>query len=155
MLDLLMPAARQPAPNSKVGDRIISVGGTVIDSPSKLLATTKSNAGKTVAVVAEHDGKRSVVTVHLRQTSPYMGVAPQSGEEGFEVRRSTWSAPIVAIGVGKDFTIATVKGLGTAIKGLGSIIAGTFTGNSRSPYQRPNRRQQPIIRSDRHYEDRL
>jgi regulator of sigma E protease len=83
-------------------------------------------------VVTESHCHRKTTTVTLRTTSPYLGVGSQSGEEGFEVRRSTWSAPIVAIGVGRDFTIATVKGVGTAFKGLGSIIAGVVTGNGQA-----------------------
>jgi regulator of sigma E protease len=48
------------------------------------------------------------------------------------MRRSTWSAPVVAVGVTYDFTIATVKGLGQALEGVGSIIAGAVTGNSQA-----------------------
>jgi regulator of sigma E protease len=63
----------------------------------------------------------------LHNDKPYLGVAPY--QDGLEIRRSTWSAPVVAVGVMKDFTIATFKGLGTALKGLGSLTAGFFSGN--------------------------
>jgi regulator of sigma E protease len=129
VVDSASPAAKA---GLQKGDRLVSVGDTKIDTPTKLLATTKRLAGKTVPVVTENKGQRKTTTVTLRTTSPYLGVGSQSGEEGFEVRRSTWSAPIVAIGVGRDFTIATVKGVGTAFKGLGSIIAGVVTGNGQA-----------------------
>lgn len=116
----------------QVGDRVISVGGTTINTPNRLIDATKRLAGQSVQVVTEHNGQRHTARLTLHQTSPYMGVAPVSGEVGFQVRRATWSAPIVAIGVARDFTIATVKGLGTAVKGLGSIIAGLATGNSQA-----------------------
>lgn len=121
-----------PAQNAgiKVDDEIVSIAGVAIDKPEELSNLTEQNKGKVVNVVIKSDGKEISKTFELRSESPYMGVAPYSNEEGFEVRRSTWSAPIVAAGVMKDYAVATLKGLGSAIKGLGSILAGTVTGNS-------------------------
>ena len=68
----------------------------------------------------------------LGTEKPYLGVAPYSDEKGLQIRRSTWSAPVVAVGVMKDFTVATFKGLGSALKGLGSLTAGFFTGNKEA-----------------------
>jgi regulator of sigma E protease len=44
----------------------------------------------------------------------YLGISPTD----FQLRRSTWSAPIVATGVSAQFTGLTYKGLGAAIGGL-------------------------------------
>lgn len=113
----------------KADDQILRVDGNSIKSTSDLTDATKSNAGKQVSVETSRDGQSKVQLITLSKTSPYLGVAPYSGAHGLEVRRSTWSAPIVAVGVSKDFTVATFKGLGTALKGLGSTFAGLFTGN--------------------------
>ncbi len=113
----------------KKDDRIISVDGVTIDKPAALSRATSESAGRTVPVVIEHEGRWKTYAVALRESSPHLGVAPYSAEKGLEIRRSTWSAPVVAVGVMKDFTVATFKGLGSALKGLGSTIAGFFTGN--------------------------
>jgi len=60
----------------------------------------------------------------------YLGVSAYNTQNGLDVVRSTWSAPIVAAGVIKQFTVLTFQGLGKAIGGLGSIIAGSVTGNT-------------------------
>jgi regulator of sigma E protease len=46
------------------------------------------------------------------------------------VQRSTWSAPIVAIGLSSQITALTFQGLGHALAGLGSLFAGAVTGNT-------------------------
>ncbi len=127
------------SPASKAGiqpdEQIVSIGGTAITSPQKLSDTTKQFAGQKVAVVTKSGkagNKQSTDQVTLNQTSPYLGVGSYSAQTGLEVTRYTWSAPVVAVGVTWDFTKATVAGLGKAIQGLGSIIAGFFTGNSEA-----------------------
>jgi regulator of sigma E protease len=119
----------------KAQDRVLSIDGVAITSAEQMGATTKSRAGKTVSVVTERDGDRQTRQITLNAASPYLGVSQYSAERGFEMRRSTWSAPIVAVGVTYDFTIATFQGLGKALSGLGSIIAGAVTGNSQARTQ--------------------
>ena len=121
------PAAKA---HLNVDTQIVSIEGKLITSPAELSTTTKAHAGQEVTVVTKRYSRPTITQVTLAQKSPYLGVTSDSAEEGFQFRRSTWSAPIVAAGVTKDFTVATVKGLGTAVGGLGSIIAGTVTGNS-------------------------
>lgn len=116
----------------KAEDRVLTIAGTKIVSPEQMAETTAANAGKTVEVVTERDGQRQSRQVSLNNQSPYLGVSQYSAERGFEVRRATWSAPIVAVGVTYDFTVATFQGLGKALGGLGSIIAGTATGNGQA-----------------------
>lgn len=116
----------------KPEDRIVSIAGTSITSPEQMAKTTSANAGKAVEIVVERGGERSTLEATLANQSPYLGVTQYSAERGFEMRRSTWSAPIVAVGVTYDFTIATFQGLGKALAGVGSIIAGTATGNSEA-----------------------
>jgi regulator of sigma E protease len=128
-IDRVIKNSPAAAAGFKAEDRIISVDGVTIDKPEKLSRETSEEAGRTVPVVIERDGKWKTYAVTLNKTSPHLGIAPYSAQSGLEIRRSTWSAPLVAVGVTKDFTVATFKGLGTALKGLGSLLAGTLTGN--------------------------
>jgi regulator of sigma E protease len=126
------------SPAAKAGiakdDRVVSLNGTVIDTTQKLSDTAKENAGKEVKAIIQKAGSTDTVEtqVTLNSSLPYLGVSSYSDQKGLEIRRSTWSAPIVAIGVSKDFTVATLKGLGSALKGLGSIVAGAVTGNTQA-----------------------
>lgn len=113
----------------KADDQIVSINETKIDKPEKLSTVTNANSGQSVALVFVHNGVRSTKQITLSAKAPHLGVAPYSAETGMQIRRSTWSSPIVAAGVIKDFTVATFKGLGNALKGLGSLTLGFFTGN--------------------------
>jgi len=68
------------------------------------------------------------VDASLKTDNPkgYLGVVPQS----YTLQRSTWSAPIVAGGLAVQYTALTFQGLGHALGGLGSLIAGAATGNN-------------------------
>jgi regulator of sigma E protease len=72
----------------------------------------------------------AVVTASQKTSEPkgYLGVAPST----YSLQRSTWSAPIVAVGLTGQFTALTFQGLGHALSGLGSIIAGAATGNTHA-----------------------
>lgn len=115
----------------RVDEQIVSINGVAITNPQKLSETTKDNAGREVPIVVKSaDATLRTVQTTLNSVSPHLGVGSYSAQEGLEFRRSTWSAPIVAVGVTWDFTVATVKGLGKALQGVGSIFAGFFSGNS-------------------------
>jgi len=129
-IDYIVDNSPAAAAGLKTDQEIVSVAGINIDKPEQLSDITKANAGKTVEVVVSNGQTQVTKSITLHDQSPYLGVSPYSNEEGFQVRRSTWSAPVVALGVMRDFTVATFKGLATAFKGLGSIAAGTITGNS-------------------------
>jgi len=126
--------ANTPAENAGLSkdDQIISIGGTQIDKVEKVSEATSANAGKSTTVVVSRNGETITKEITLNQTSPYLGVGPYSAQTGLEIRRSTWSAPLVAVGVSRDFTIATLKGLGNALSGLGSAIVGLVTGNKEA-----------------------
>lgn len=116
----------------KADDRVVAINDTKITTTEKLSSTTKKYAGSEVKVTIERGGVTSVKEVKLNKNSPNLGVSSYSGASGLQMRRSTWSAPIVAAGVTRDFTVATFKGLGSALKGLGSLIAGGVTGNKEA-----------------------
>ena len=139
-IDRVVENSPAKAAGLKVDERIISINGITIDKPEKLSEVTAKYAGQKVSVdttagTCDNDISICGATtreITLNQSSPHLGVAPYSAESGLEMRRSTWSSPVVAVGVMKDFTIATFKGLGTAIKGLGSTMAGLFTANKEA-----------------------
>lgn len=96
-----------------------------------LLETTKRLNGQSVQVGYQRGEVDATTTMQLLSTQEvegskntdnpkgYMGIVPTEYSE----KRSTWSAPIVAGGVIKQFTELTFKGLGSALAGL-------FSGNT-------------------------
>lgn len=123
-------------------DDLISIGlpgkrPTQITNSDTLPNITKGYAGDRVVLTYRRDGQQHVSTIKLltakvvqasqktSQPKAYLGIAPTA----YTLQRSTWSAPVVALGVSKQFTILTFKGLWSAIKGLGSTIAGLVTNN--------------------------
>jgi regulator of sigma E protease len=109
-----------------------------ISTSSKLPAITKEFAGKTVNVYYIRDGHENQAKLTLRSQADvtkalhdgkqigYLGIEPTD----FVVQRSTWSSPIVAVGLSGQITWLTFQGLGHALGGLGSLIAGAVTGNT-------------------------
>jgi regulator of sigma E protease len=128
------PAASLKFSNSDV---IKSLNNRQITSVADLQAATHAFAGQIVAVSYQHNGKtltkslrlrdRAEVQASLKTDSPkgYLGVSPVL----LQIRRSTWSAPVVAVGFTGQLGWLTIQGLGHALGGLGSAIAGIFTGN--------------------------
>lgn len=135
------------SPASKAGLRstdeltAISQAGyspVAIDASTKLPDVTKHFAGKTVKVYYIRDGHHDEARVTLRSEADvaasrktdnpkgYLGILPTD----FSVQRYTWSAPIVAGGLSVQLTALTFQGLGHAVAGLGSLIAGGVTGNT-------------------------
>jgi regulator of sigma E protease len=126
-------------------DRLIALGpnghAENIKDAEELPKLTHKYAGQSVTFSYEHKGKTVKKPVTLRseseiaaakkagKTKGYLGVSVYESQKNLTVVRSTWSAPIVAAGVMKQFTVLTFQGLGKAVAGLGSIIAGSVTGN--------------------------
>jgi regulator of sigma E protease len=144
--DVLLSYVEDNSPASKAGlqpgDQLIEVRNpegtsTKIDDSTTLPGITKSHPGQAITIVYERDNIRSETAATLRsneeieaakkagESKGYLGVS----QTDFAVQRSTWSAPIVAVGLSVQMTKLTFKGLWTATKGLGSLVAGTATGN--------------------------
>ena len=108
-----------------------------IKTAEQLQTATKAFAGREVIVIYKHNGKEAAkltrlldeATVAASQSSDepkgYLGVSPNE----LVIQRSSWSAPIVALGFTKQLVELTLKGIGSAFAGLGSLIAGAVTGN--------------------------
>jgi len=123
------------SPAQKAGlqlrDVVESVGPTIgtqskVTSLENFPKQTKELAGQKVTLVYSRKSVTKSVDLQLRSVAEvessknsqnpkgYAGVAPTE----YSLQRSTWSAPIVAIGLIKQFTVLTMKGLGTAISNL-------------------------------------
>ncbi len=131
------------------GDALVALGDaahlSVLHSADALPALVRRYAGQTVSLeyrVGGADGRLVTKTVTVRTAATvakaaaagkqigYLGVTVYDAQTGVTVARSTWSAPIVAAGLIKQFTVLTFQGLGKALAGLGSIVAGGVTGNT-------------------------
>ncbi len=133
--DLFAGYIEPDSPAAKAGlqshDILASIGP--VDGPqhtTKVLEqfpdTTKQYAGQTVELQYRRNGELQRTNVQLRTAAEveaskntsepkgYLGVAPGQ----YEVSRYTWSAPVVAGGLIKQFTELTFKGLGTALFNL-------------------------------------
>jgi len=122
--------------------KAISAAGQTINvsSAEDLRQATQAFAGQTVTLTLKHNGKQRQKTVKLRTSAEvqasknsdhpkgYLGIAPNQ----LDIYRATWSAPIVALGFSRQLVVLTVQGLGHALGGLGSAIAGTLTGNKEA-----------------------
>lgn len=122
------------------GDEIVSIKDTppgatelrllkpekTIDSGEDLTKATKVFAGQTAIVTYERSGGVKETEITLRDTKTveaskktdqpkgYLGIVPTE----YTQQQSTWSAPIVAAGLIKQFTVLTFQGLSTAISSL-------------------------------------
>jgi regulator of sigma E protease len=145
---LLAYRVQADSPAAKIGlasrDIILQIkrGNDVrdISSTPQLQRATRDFAGETVQLTYKHINQTLTRDVTLRSAAEVeaslntdnlkgnLGVSPTE----LQVRRSTWSAPVVALGFTKQLFELTFKGLGNALFGLGSIIAGAVTGNDQA-----------------------
>lgn len=105
-------------------DKLLEINGQKISTPEQVAQVTEENAGKTVTIKAVRSGKTMDMRAKLNAKDTGKGYLGVSAGSGTELRRSTWSSPIVAAGLIKQFTEITFKGLGTAITSL-------FQGNAK------------------------
>jgi regulator of sigma E protease len=138
---VLVSVIEQGSPAAKAGlqprDRLLQIGGQKVTTSQALPGITKQFAGRPTPVVYTRGGQThttmatfrsdAAVSASLRTSNHqgYLGVEPAE----FTLQRSTWSAPIVAVGLSAQLTALTYQGLGHALAGLGGIIAGAVTGN--------------------------
>jgi regulator of sigma E protease len=133
--EILVGYVEPDSPAAQAGlesrDELVAVGTapdklTPIESIDTFPDTTKQYAGEKVYIEVRQGDQTSVKEVQLRSTQEveaskntdepkgYLGVVPTE----FVVQRSTWSAPIVAIGTAAQFTKLTLQGIGTAIASI-------------------------------------
>jgi regulator of sigma E protease len=126
----------------KDDDELIALGQagkplSHISSAHVLMNLTKKYAGQKITIEYKRGGQEKQATTTLltnkavaasdKTNNPkgHLGIVPND----YQVERSTWGAPIVAVGLSAQLTGLTFQGIGHAIGGLGSIVAGAVTGN--------------------------
>lgn len=127
-----------PASTAKLsdGDQLTEFVATksgktiTINNANDMKKLAQEFAGQTVQIHYIHAGTSKVSTTHflaLNNKAGYqLGVATQQ----INIYRSTWSAPIVAVGLSAQLIWATIIGLGHALAGFGSLVAGVATHNN-------------------------
>lgn len=145
---LLVGPIQPGSPAEKAGLRStdtitsISSSGTTepVETTEQIHNATLNFAGQPVGINIERDGQpmelhakllsKSEVQASQNTNDPkgYLGIIPTS----LQTQRSTWSAPITAIGLTGQIFKLTFVGLGHAFAGLGSTIAGGVTGNHQA-----------------------
>lgn len=97
-----------------------------ITTVEELPKATNKFAGQAIQIGFIRDGQLKTIDVQLRSSDEveaskktnepkgYLGISPSE----YQLRRSTWSAPIVGAGTIVQFTALTYKGLATAISSL-------------------------------------
>lgn len=141
------PGSPASAIGIKQGDEILAAGSNAqylqrVLPECDLRAVTTKFAGKPLTIQYKHHGKvitRSAQLIsasavaaseHTKNPKGYLGLATTG--KGYAIERSTWAAPVNAIGLTGQFTQLTFQGLGKAIGGLGSLIAGAATHNTQA-----------------------
>ena len=145
---VLVGAIQPGSPAQKAGlrstDELLSasVGGQTkeVSTTKQIHDATLVFAGQPIDLAYKRDGTTLHKTVQLlskkevqasqntNDPKGYLGVVPTE----LQVQRSTWSAPVVAVGLTKQIVVLTFQGLGHALSGLGSLIAGGVTGNHQA-----------------------
>lgn len=100
-----------------------------VQSQEQLPLLTKAAAGQDVTISVVRDGQSKQLTAKLLSSQEveaslktdnpkgYLGIVPTE----YTLLRSTWSAPLVAAGIIKQYTVLTLQGVG---KALGSLVQG-------------------------------
>lgn len=110
------------SPAQKAGiqqrDIITSVNQQNLTSAQQLTEFTTQHAGQEVTMTILHDNQSRDVQFTLNkersESQGYAGIGPVQQSS----RHSTWSAPIVGVGLTAQLTWETVKGLGTTVSQL-------------------------------------
>lgn len=145
---VLVGGIQPGSPAEKAGlkstDKLLSISsGTktyAVSTPEQIHDATLALAGQKVSL--QYDRQGQFLTTHTKLRSKaevdgsqktdnpkgYLGIIPS----GVQLQRSTWSAPVVAVGLTGQVFKLTFVGLGHALSGLGSAIAGLVTHNHQA-----------------------
>jgi len=133
--------AGSPASKSglKVGDIILSIDGQKITSEEQLRFATQSHAAQKVVVLYQRSGVQGKTIANLLTTKEveaskntdnpkgYLGI----GSSEYKLARSTWSAPIVSIGLSAQLTTLTLKAIATALANLAKSVGSAIIGHGQ------------------------
>jgi regulator of sigma E protease len=145
---LLVGPVQPGSPAQKAGlrstDILLSVSSNGSTKPVNTIEqvhdATMAFANQNISIKIKRDGQNAVLHTKLLSKAEvqasqntndpkgYLGIIPTS----LQIQRSTWSAPVTAIGLTGQIFKLTFVGLGHALGGLGSTIAGGVTGNHQA-----------------------
>jgi regulator of sigma E protease len=133
--ELLVGYVESNSPAQKIGltagDQLVEIipahgARVMLRTADTLPSITKQFAGQTVGLEFVHNKhtetkqvtflSKAMVTASLKTANPkgYLGISPTQ----YSLGRSTWSAPVTAVGVMAQVTGLTFKGIGTALSAL-------------------------------------
>ncbi len=128
-LTTLSPGYPAEKAGFKVRDKILSFNGRHVATTQELIDLTHANKGKSVTIEYERAGNKAEKTVLLKSTDgPTFGAALGQLSE----TRSTWSAPIVGLGVTAQLTAETFRSLGVMVGNLGSGVVSQLSGDAKT-----------------------
>jgi regulator of sigma E protease len=97
------------------GDKILRFAGSSLDSATELAELAKQQKGKTVEVIYSRQSVEGSTKVTLRADNGdkkgYLGASPSQ----MAVIKSSWSAPIVGVGLTAQMSWVTIQGLGDVL----------------------------------------
>ena len=99
----------------KVGDQVLRVDNQAVTDPLMFTNYIAEKRGETVTIDYTRGNEERSASVQIRDDNSdkqgYLGVGPTQRE----YLRSTWSAPIVGVGLTSQLTWETLKGVGTLL----------------------------------------
>ncbi len=111
----------------KIRDKIIRFAGQEVKSSEDFIKLTQKHAGQTVEVIYSRGNVESTAKVTLKKTGKVVfGASLVQPSQ----TKSTWSAPIVGVGVAGQLTWETFKGLGSLIGNLATGVTSQFSGDA-------------------------
>ncbi len=106
----------------KSGDKILQINDTAIVTPTDVNTFNQAHAGEEVTYKIDRDGENREfkVTLNSSENTPLLGVAMSAKQS---LSYSSWSAPLVGVGLTAQLTGETFKGVGQLI---GNLFSGVF-----------------------------
>lgn len=122
-------SANYPAEKAglKTHDKILRFAGQEVKTADDFINLTRKYAGQKVEVIYNRGGVESTAKVTLKKGD---GVVFGAGLSQAVQTQSTWSAPIVGVGVTAQLTWETLKGLGSLLVNLASGVISQFSGDA-------------------------
>lgn len=111
------------------GDEIIAIEGETVSSAAVISQYGKDHAGETVKYKIKRGEEEKELTANLNPADSEYALGVSMASYGQTFIRSTWSAPIVGLGVTAQITGETFKSLGQLVWNLVSGVFRQFSPN--------------------------
>lgn len=111
------------------GDEIIAIEGETVASAAAISQYGKDHAGETIKYTVRRDNAEQNLTAKLNPADADYALGISMASYGQTFIRSTWSAPVVGLGVTAQITGETFKSLGQLVWNLVSGVFRQFSPN--------------------------